>query len=73
MPVNGGDDSAEESQNCPSLVLGGETVETEKETKKQNTLFFRQRLFLVNKQTFQGKGERGKVIFVFVVVLFALF
>lgn len=46
--------------------------ETGKETEKQITPFFR-RLFLVNKQTFQGRWGRGKVIFVFVVVFFNFF
>lgn len=51
--------------NCPSLVLGGETAETGKETKKQNTLFFDNDFFLVNKRTFQGKGGKGKGHFCF--------
>lgn len=73
MRVNGGDASAEEPQNCLFLVLGGEAVERRGRRRRNETLPFFDDFFLVNKQTFQGRRGRGKVIFVFVVVLFSLF
>ena len=74
MTVNGGDASAEEPQNCLYLVLGGEAVERRGRRRRNETLpFFDNDFFLVNKQTFRGRWGRGKVIFVFVVVLFSLF
>ena len=73
MTVNGGDASAEEPQNCLYVVLGGVAVERRGRRRRNETLPFFDDFFLVNKQTFQGRWGRGKVIFVFVVVLFSLF
>lgn len=73
MTVNGGDASVEEPQNCLFLVLGGEAVERRGRRRRNETLPIFDDFFFVNKQTFQGRWGRGKVIFVFVVVLFSLF